>query len=99
MYVDVRTTEGEDASGIFLELLAQMGARCVKQWSWIPRLSLPGAAQSPMDGADEVIGAEASNNKIGITHVVYKDGSKRTLEKVRASKGVVRCVGVGWVLE
>ena len=43
--------------------------------------------------------ATASGSKIGITHVVYKDGGKRTLEKVRDTEGVVKCVGVGWVLE
>ena len=37
--------------------------------------------------------------RIGITHVVFKDGGKRTLEKVRETGGVVSCVGVGWVLE
>ena len=99
VFVDVHTTEGEDASGIFLELLAQMGARCVRQWSWNPRTSLAGTTQSPMDSGDGTIEAEASNHKVGITHVVYKDGGKRTMEKLRASKGVVHCVGVGWVLE
>lgn len=39
------------------------------------------------------------SSKIGITHVVYKDGGKRTMEKVKAANGVVSCVGVGWVLE
>ncbi|KAH8600961.1 hypothetical protein B0O99DRAFT_609960 [Bisporella sp. PMI_857] len=38
-------------------------------------------------------------SKIGITHVVFKDGGKRTLEKSRATGGVVSCVGVGWVLD
>jgi len=38
-------------------------------------------------------------SKIGITHVVFKDGGKRTLEKARETGGVVSCVGVGWVLE
>lgn len=88
VFVDVHTTEGEDASGIFVELLQQMGARCVKTWSWNPRLSL-----SPMDGVDP------KDNKVGITHVVYKDGGVRTLEKVRQAAGLVKCVGVGWVLE
>ncbi|KAK5022797.1 hypothetical protein LTS07_009775 [Exophiala sideris] len=36
---------------------------------------------------------------VGITHVVYKDGGKRTLEKVRSAKGQVLCVGVNWVLD
>lgn len=77
VYVDVHTSEGADASGIFVELLTQMGARCVKTWNWNPNES----------------------SRIGITHVVYKDGSKRTLERVRDSNGVVQCVGVTWVLE
>jgi hypothetical protein len=38
-------------------------------------------------------------SKIGITHVVFKDGGKRTLEKAKETGGVVTCVGVGWVLE
>ena len=37
--------------------------------------------------------------KIGITHVVFKSGSSETLQKVKRSKGVVLCVGVGWVME
>lgn len=84
VFVDVHTSEGADASGIFVELLTQMGARCVKTWTWNP---ITDAAQ---DGC---------SSKIGITHVVYKDGGKRTLEKVRESGGVVQCVGVSWVLE
>lgn len=83
VFVDVHTSEGADASGIFVELLTQMGARCVKNWAWNPSSFHP-------DGAD---------SRIGITHVVYKDGGKRTLEKVRESGGVVQCVGVSWVLE
>ena len=79
VYVDVHTSEGADASGIFVELLGQMGARCVKNWSWNP--------------------SSDKESKVGITHVVFKDGGKRTLEKVRESRGVVQCVGVSWVLE
>ena len=77
VFVDVYTSEGADASAIFIELLTQMGAHCVQTWSWDP------------SGA----------SKPGITHVVFKDGSKRTLEKVRDSNGVVQCVGVSWVLD
>lgn len=80
VFVDVHTMEGADASAIFVELLTQMGARCVKTWNWNPH-------------------DEDASAKIGITHVVYKDGGKRTMEKVRETKGVVQCVGVGWVLE
>lgn len=79
VFVDVHTTEGADASGLFTELLTQMGARCVKSWTWN--------------------GNAEDGSKIGITHIVFKDGGKRTLEKARESGGVVACVGVGWVLE
>ena len=90
VHVDVHTSEGADASGIFVELLTQMGAKCVKQWSWNPRASMgPGDATNEGD----------ASSRPGITHVVFKDGGKRTMEKVREAKGVVLCVGVGWVLE
>jgi hypothetical protein len=92
VFVDVHTTEGADASGIFIELLTQMGAKCVKNWPWNPRASMGASV-----GDSSV--TTAGNGKIGITHVVYKDGGKRTLEKVRDTEGVVKCVGVGWVLE
>ncbi|KAH7179635.1 uncharacterized protein B0J16DRAFT_323115 [Fusarium flagelliforme] len=83
VFVDVYTSEGADASSIFVELLTQMGARCMKSWNWNPSAS----------------GNEVTSSKVGITHVVFKDGSKRTLEKVRESNGIVQCVGVSWVLD
>lgn len=89
VYVNVHTTEGADASGIFVDLLTQMGAKCVREWKWNPRTSL---------AADDFENI-ATPARVGITHVVYKDGGKRTLEKVRDAKGEVCCVGVGWVLE
>lgn len=111
VFVDVHTSEGADASGIFLDLLTQMGARCVKQWHWNPRAgssrmndnegvgASASASASDSDSPGNNTNGNNSNKKIGITHVVYKDGGKRTLEKVREAKGVVLCVGVGWVLE
>ena len=96
VFVDVHTTEGADASGIFIELLTQMGARCVRNWSWNPRASMG----VDLEEATATPGAGMmASGKIGITHVVYKDGGKRTLEKVRDTEGLVKCVGVGWVLE
>lgn len=85
VFVDVHTTEGADASSIFVELLTQMGARCRKTWDWTP--------------STDSSGDSSSSNKVGITHVVYKDGGKRTLQKVRQTQGLVQCVGVSWVLE
>lgn len=79
VFVDVHTSEGADASGLFTELLTQMGARCVRTWAWN--------------------GHGDDGSKIGITHVIFKDGGVRTLEKTREAGGVVQCVGVGWVLE
>ncbi|KAG5751601.1 hypothetical protein H9Q70_005744 [Fusarium xylarioides] len=83
VFVDVYTSEGADASSIFVELLTQMGAKCLKSWTWNPNGS----------------GNDVTSTKVGITHVVFKDGSKRTLEKVRESNGIVQCVGVSWVLD
>ncbi|KAL8828953.1 MAG: hypothetical protein Q9170_006373 [Blastenia crenularia] len=98
VHVDVHTTEGADASGIFVDLLTQMGARCVKQWHWNPQGSLPNTlGESPVQKGSPEVGTP--NSKVGITHVVYKDGGKRTLEKVREARGAVVCVGVGWVLD
>ncbi|KAI9848914.1 MAG: hypothetical protein M1838_000324 [Thelocarpon superellum] len=112
VYVDVHTTEGADASSLFVELLTQMGARCVKQWTWNPDTSPVKPSDQSSNGLlgdgdaiREVAqvqtpgGSAVNMGKIGITHVVYKDGGKRTLEKVRESNGVVLCVGVGWVLD
>lgn len=99
VFVDVHTTEGADASSIFVDLLTQMGARCVKQWNWNPRASLGDALETAGSPRGASPSGNTSTNKVSITHVVYKDGGKRTLEKVRLSNGVVMCVGVGWVLE
>ncbi|KAI3319636.1 hypothetical protein HD806DRAFT_547896 [Xylariaceae sp. AK1471] len=82
VFVDVHTSEGADAGRLFVDLLIQMGARCVKSWPWNPN------GDGELDAA-----------KIGITHVVFKDGGKRTLEKVIESDGLVHCVQVGWVLD
>jgi hypothetical protein len=74
-----------------------MGAKCVKSWNWSGnRRSLsPESALSPESSGDDGFGSR----KIGVTHVVFKDGGKRTLEKVREAAGAVQCVGVGWVLD
>ena len=98
VYVDVHTTEGADASGLFVELLTQMGARCVKQWLWNPRASVTSHDDISIPQGESPEGP-LPVGKVGITHVVFKDGGKRTLEKIRESKGVVLCIGVGWVLE
>ena len=99
VYVDVHTSEGADASGIFIELLTQMGARCVKQWNWTPRADSTDSLDGTHPPQNASQNCKPAATKIGITHVVYKDGGKRTLEKIRLSDGVVLCVGVGWVLE
>ena len=99
VYVDVHTTEGADASGIFVDLLSQMGARCIKQWNWNPRASMATSFDSNASLTDDSPSSSPSTGRVGITHVVYKDGGQRTLQKVRQSNGVVLCVGVGWVLE
>ncbi|KAI9794251.1 MAG: hypothetical protein M1816_006177 [Peltula sp. TS41687] len=91
VFVDVYTAEGANASSLFIESLTQMGARCVRQWNWNPN-NATSSNGNLINGTNNV-------PRIGITHVVFKDGGKRTMEKVRASNGVVSCVGVAWVLD
>ncbi|OLL25034.1 Microcephalin, partial [Neolecta irregularis DAH-3] len=33
-----------------------------------------------------------------ITHVIFKDGSPRTLAKIKETNGAVKCVGLSWVM-
>ncbi|KAH8152376.1 uncharacterized protein LAJ45_03216 [Morchella importuna] len=82
VFVDVYTSEGADASAAFVETLRGLGAKVLKSWNWNPNSN-----GAPGEG----------ERKVGITHVVFKDGSPRTLQKVKESKGVVLCVGVAWV--
>ena len=64
------------------------------------------------DGADagglfvpllEELGARVAenwtSNNMDLTHVLYKDGDRMTLEKVVATNGGVKCVNIGWALE
>ncbi|KAA8910633.1 hypothetical protein FN846DRAFT_775018 [Sphaerosporella brunnea] len=41
----------------------------------------------------------ATPGKVGITHVVFKDGSPRTLAKVKAAGALVSCVALMWVIQ
>ncbi|KAF2703880.1 hypothetical protein K504DRAFT_462949 [Pleomassaria siparia CBS 279.74] len=54
-------------------------------------------------GLLEDLGAQVirdwTGNNMGLTHVLYKDGSPSTLEKVHATKGEVKCVNIGWALD
>ncbi|KAK5461196.1 hypothetical protein LTS15_003259 [Exophiala xenobiotica] len=96
VHYDIHTSEGSDASAFYIDMLTSMGARCIKEWRWNPRASL--AAVNP-ESAENEAEPEAPSQAVGVTHVVYKDGGKRTLEKVRSAKGQVLCVGVSWVLD
>jgi len=69
VYVDVRTSEGADASAIYIDLLSALGAKVVKDW------------------------------KDNLTHIVYKDGSPKILEKARLSELDIKVVGVSWPLD
>ncbi|KAG9785254.1 hypothetical protein ABEF93_006977 [Exophiala dermatitidis] len=100
VHYDIHTTEGQDASGVFVELLTAMGARCVKEWKWNPRATAGVRARASMPALGSATGHYSGLlSNPGVTHVVYKDGGKRTLEKVRSANGSVLCVGVGWVLD
>jgi hypothetical protein len=40
-----------------------------------------------------------TSNNMDLTHVLFKDGDRMTLEKVVATDGGVKCVNIGWALE
>lgn len=40
-----------------------------------------------------------TSNNMDLTHVLFKDGDRMTLEKVVATNGGVKCVNIGWALE
>ena len=95
VHTDIHTSEGMDASAFYIDILTSMGARVVKDWRWNPRASIVPSSSSKEDQSE----AQGPSVNPGITHVVYKDGGKRTLERVRSANGQVLCVGVGWVLD
>ncbi len=103
VHVDCRTSDGEDASEIFRELVIQLGAKVVKNWTWMRQSILvdsdqtTGFAEDQSHGSFKEIGP--SGQKVAVTHVIFKDGSERTLDKVRGLNGQVHCVGVRWLLE
>ena len=74
VYIDVRTSEGADATAIYIDLLSNLGAKVIKEWK------------------------ESSS----LSHVIYKDGNPKTLEKLRtasADEKNVKCIGVSWLLD
>jgi len=74
-FVDVKTSDGDDASAPFVETLKKLGARVAKYWNW---------------SGDDM-------DKVGITHVIFKQGGPRTLAKVKLARGRVKCVSLGWI--
>ena len=53
-------------------------------------------------GLLEDMGAQVQrtwDDTTSLSHVLFKDGKQSTLEKVVASKGVVKCVNLGWILD
>lgn len=40
-----------------------------------------------------------TSNNMDLTHVLFKDGDRMTLEKVVATNGGVKCVNIGWALD
>jgi hypothetical protein len=53
-------------------------------------------------GLLEDMGAQVQriwNADTSLSHVLFKDGKQSTLEKVVASRGTVKCVNLGWILD
>ncbi|KAJ5895133.1 hypothetical protein N7495_006824 [Penicillium taxi] len=86
VYVDVHLSSGEDVSCSFTEALENLGATVRKSWRWNPGHIIYSTGDMPPP-------------KVGITHLVYKDGGIRTLEKVKQAGGLVKCVKSSWVID
>ena len=69
VYIDVKTSEGADASAIYIDLLSSLGGKVSREW------------------------------KDNLTHVVFKDGNSKVLEKARLSDSDIKVVGVSWPLD
>jgi hypothetical protein len=83
-FVDVRTTDGEDASPIFVEMLKSLGARVSRlQMRW-------------RHSADCQVLTRPTEN---VTHIVYKSGRPTTLAWYRKQDEDERpkVVGISWV--
>lgn len=86
IYVDCKTTDQGESSRHFSSLLATLGARVVERWNWNP----------------DTQGTPSKRSKVIVTHVVFFNGSTRTLKKVNSARKLgipVTCIGLSWVTQ
>ncbi|KAI9796774.1 MAG: hypothetical protein M1833_006014, partial [Piccolia ochrophora] len=107
VYVEVFTLDGDDFSAMYRDILHDCGARCVRQFVWDAThgVGVPCTIEAEREGRQsasvEVPTALDGTTTafVGVTHVVFKDGAQRTLEKVAASDGAINCVNANWATD
>lgn len=86
VYVDCKSAEYTDAAQHFSSMLSELGAKTLLRWNWNP----------------ETQTTPSRLPKVGLTHVVFFEGTIRTLKKVRAARKLgldIKCVGLSWVMQ
>ncbi|QSL64978.1 hypothetical protein MERGE_002282 [Pneumocystis wakefieldiae] len=97
-YLDIKAMDNNDASLSFKCILTELGAMIKEKWNW----SAP--------SADTLIRMDGSHSfqDIGITHVIWRSGSAKILEKVKEANNYlekineprkIHCVGINWVMK
>ena len=84
IFVDCKSLSGVDSSSEYLSQLKNCGARTVDRWNWNP----------------DTQGTPSKRSKVLVTHVVYFNGSIRTLKKVSSARKLgihVHCIVLSWV--
>ncbi|KTW29823.1 hypothetical protein T552_01028 [Pneumocystis carinii B80] len=97
-YLDIKAMDNNDASLSFKCILTELGATIKEKWNWTA------------PSTDMLIRMDNSNGfqSIGITHVVWRSGSTKILEKVKAANNYlekinesrkIHCVGINWIMK
>ncbi|EMR10185.1 hypothetical protein PNEG_01459 [Pneumocystis murina B123] len=97
-YLDIKAMDNNDASLSFKCILTELGAMIKEKWNW----SVPSADM--LIRMDDAYGFQS----IGITHVIWRSGSTKILEKVKAANDYlekineprkIHCVGINWIMK
>lgn len=104
-YLDIKTTDNNDASSSFKYILTELGATIKDKWNWsAPCLLDTSKNLNKSLGTNDAYGFQS----IGITHVIWRSGCPKILEKIKAANNYlekinetrkIHCVGIGWIMK
>lgn len=85
IYIDCQYRISEHPADFYGEILTNLGAKVLKRWNWNPEMQ----GKTP-----------SKRFKVGVTHVVFFEGTARSLKKVKEARKMgihVECVGLSWI--